>query len=138
MSKGSTYTLVGVMILALIVLPASIFLYNMNVHGNNTAPTPTPTISVLSTSSAQAKAKVITYQGEDGKNALVLLQKEHPDTEVSGEGANAFVTSIDGYAANTAKREFWKVQVNGQDSQVGAGSLETHNGDTITWVIDTY
>ena len=58
--------------------------------------------------------------------------------ETSGKDENAFVTSINGRAADTKKREFWELLVNGKSSEVGAGSYIIQNGDKIEWQISTY
>jgi hypothetical protein len=58
--------------------------------------------------------------------------------EVTGEGENAFVTAIGGRAADDSKKEFWSLSVDGEPAQVGAGTLETEDGQEITWTIETY
>lgn len=135
MSKRSLYMLLGLLAVLVIALPTGSYVYNQSRKATTTStPTPTP----IAQSSHVVKTNSATYQGEDGKTALELLQAKYPETIVSGEGANAFVTSINGYKADDAKHEFWKLIVNGQDAQVGAGSLVTKSSDTIEWQIDTY
>jgi hypothetical protein len=56
----------------------------------------------------------------------------------SGAGENAFVTAIAGRQADAAKHEFWELLVNGEQSQVGAGSYIIKDGDQIKWQISTY
>lgn len=130
-------------VIALIVILglgyAAVATYKTPANKQASTTTPTPTVQQATQSSSSAAAShAVSYKGEDGKTALELLQKNYPDTQVSGTGANAFVTSINGYMADTAKHEFWKLVVNGQDAQVGAGSLVTKNSDNIVWRIDTY
>lgn len=74
-----------------------------------------------------------------GKTALEVSNQATGNKVVTkGEGVNAFVTTINGREASDAKHEFWKLIVNGKDSEVGAGSYTVGQGDNITWVIDTY
>ncbi len=56
----------------------------------------------------------------------------------SGTGTNAFVTSINGRVADSSKREYWNLVVNGKASDVGAGSYTVKENDTISWQIATY
>ena len=74
---------------------------------------------------------------EEGKTALDLT-KQVAKVETKGEGQNAFVNSINGKAANSVKKEFWELLVNGKPAEVGAGSYKIKNGDKIEWRISTY
>jgi hypothetical protein len=60
------------------------------------------------------------------------------DIKTNGEGVNAFVTSLNGRTADTKKREFWELDANGTETQVGAGSYVIKNNDKIDWKINTY
>lgn len=88
--------------------------------------------------SAEASADTFGYEGRTGATALELLLEADPSAEVTGEGENAFVTAINGRAADDSKNEFWSLSVDGELAQVGAGSLETEDGQEITWTIDTF
>ena len=88
--------------------------------------------------SASAEADTLSYPGRTGATALELLLEADPSAEVTGEGENAFVTAINGRAADDSKNEFWSLSVDGEPAQVGAGSLETEDGQEITWTIDTF
>ncbi|MBU6389886.1 DUF4430 domain-containing protein [Patescibacteria group bacterium] len=88
-------------------------------------------------SATPVQPQTITYKGQDGKTALTLLG-QHATIKTSGSGANAFVTSVDGYTASSSKHEYWSFLVNGQLASVGAGSYVTKSTDTITWKIDHY
>ncbi|MEP7204607.1 MAG: DUF4430 domain-containing protein [Candidatus Saccharibacteria bacterium] len=79
------------------------------------------------------KDKVTSYYGVKGKTALELLQK-YTVVEMSGSGATAFVTSIDGVKAD--KTQYWSFNVNGQPASVGAGSYVTEPTDKITWQLE--
>lgn len=78
----------------------------------------------------------LTYKGQDGKTALELLQKAAKIVE-SGTGENAFVTSINGTAANP-KNQYWEFDVNGKAATAGAGSYTTKSTETITWKIASF
>jgi len=90
------------------------------------------------TAEANSTAKVtsITYQGQDGKTALELLESA-AKIEKSGEGANAYVTSINGVTADSTK-EYWAFSINGEASMVGAGSYITKSSDVIKWDLTTF
>lgn len=72
-----------------------------------------------------------------GSTALQALYSTHT-IKSKGLGQNTFVTSIDGRAAETTKREFWAFYVNGKQAPVGAGTYIVKNNDTIEWKIETY
>jgi hypothetical protein len=91
-----------------------------------------------SASPSDSAATELSYPGQDGKTALDLLLENDPDAQVEGEGEQAMVTGINGRTADDAKKEFWALYVDGQQAQVGAGSLETKDGQTITWKLETY
>lgn len=74
-----------------------------------------------------------------GKSALAAtLDATHGQVITKGTGVNAFVTSVNGRAADTTKREFWELFVNGKSSDTGAGSYILKEGDQIEWHINTY
>ncbi|WP_344103381.1 DUF4430 domain-containing protein [Myceligenerans crystallogenes] len=79
-----------------------------------------------------------TYEGAQGETALDLLLEEDSTAEVSGKGKDAYVTGICGYTASEKEQEFWALYVDGEMAQVGAGSLETEDGQEITWKLETY
>jgi hypothetical protein len=82
-------------------------------------------------------APELSYEGRDGSTALDLLLEADPSAEVSGEGENAFVTAIDGVVADPDS-EFWALYVDDEMATVGAGSLETKDGEEITWKLETF
>ena len=78
----------------------------------------------------------LSYEGKDGMTALELLQK-NADVKTSGTGKDAFVTSVNGTAANP-KSQYWAFFVNDETATIGAGSYVTKNGDKITWKLTTF
>jgi hypothetical protein len=91
-----------------------------------------------SSASPSQGAETFSYPGRTGATALELLLEADPSAEVTGEGENAFVTAIGGRAADDSKKEFWSLSVDGEPAQVGAGTLETEDGQEITWTLETY
>lgn len=94
--------------------------------------------SPSASASPSAGAETFSYPGRTGATALELLLEADPSAAVTGEGENAFVTAIGGRAADDSKKEFWSLSVDGEPAQVGAGTLETEDGQEITWTIETY
>ena len=134
MNKNVLYGLIVVAILAV----AGFFGYqyiqdqssdNTATQESNTSSTPTPTV-------AESTPEVVSYQGEEGKTALALLQ-ENAEVEMSGEGEMAFVTSINGVEADSS-HQFWAFYVNGEQAQVGAGSYTTKASDEIEWKLEEF
>jgi hypothetical protein len=107
-------------------------------EATTSATTSAPSDAASSSASPSAGAETFSYAGRTGATALELLLEADPSAEVTGEGENAFVTAIGGRAADDAKSEFWSLSVDGEPAQVGAGTLETEDGQEITWTIETY
>lgn len=74
------------------------------------------------------------YKGRNNKDALTLLKEE---TEVKQDDSG-MVSSINGRAADSNKREFWSFYINGQMAQVGPADYITKDEDSIEWKIETY
>lgn len=74
---------------------------------------------------------------DQNRTALDLLTTK-AQVAIQGKGANAFVTTINGKKADTAKRQYWAFYVNNQQSIVGAGSYQLKDGDKIEWKIEKY
>jgi hypothetical protein len=104
-----------------------------SVQSAKTAATPSVSPSV-----STAATKGISYAGVDGKTALELLKAKDPQAQTKGDGANAFVTTINGYTASDTKKEYWAFYVNGNMSDTGAGSYTTKSSDQIEWKLAAY
>jgi hypothetical protein len=107
-------------------------------NAQSDAASPSAGASPSDDASSSAVAETLIYPGRTGATALELLLEADPSAEVTGEGENAFVTAIGGRAADDSKKEFWSLSVDGEPAQVGAGTLETEDGQEITWTIETY
>lgn len=128
-----------VVTVAAVSLVASILLLQSNTNVPKPTPTPAPASALVVQSEAQVatpavKPSPIAYKGQNGKTALELLNLNAKAVS-TGEGANAFVTAINGYSPDI-KKEFWAFYVNGQQAQVGAGSYITKDTDTIEWRLE--
>ncbi|WP_454857992.1 DUF4430 domain-containing protein [Promicromonospora soli] len=97
-----------------------------------------PSDAASSSAAPSDGAETFSYPGRTGATALELLLEADPSAEVTGEGENAFVTAIGGRVADDSEKEFWSLSVDGEPAQVGAGTLETEDGQEITWTIETY
>lgn len=80
------------------------------------------------------KTTEVNYKGVEGQNALQLLKQSHRVETKNYEGIGELVTSIDDTAADS--KHFWSFYVNGQQSQVGAGTYVTKSGDNIVWKLE--
>lgn len=107
-------------------------------NAQSDAASPSASASPSDAASSSDGAETLIYPGRTGATALELLLEADPSAEVTGEGENAFVTAIGGRAADDSKKEFWSLSVDGEPAQVGAGTLETEDGQEITWTIETY
>lgn len=90
------------------------------------AATPTPTVAATAT----PQDGVISYNGEEGKNALELLKKNHTVTEENST-YGTFVKGIDGKVGDD--KNYWAFYVNGAYASVGAASYTTKATDKLEW-----
>lgn len=74
----------------------------------------------------------VTYAGQDGKNALELLQAGH-QVDVTTEG---FVNAID--AKKPGDRQFWAFYVNCKQAEIGAKDYQTKTSDLIEWKLESF
>ena len=81
---------------------------------------------------SQHQLKQISYQGQNGVDALSLLKK-HADISVKHYSFGDLVTSIDGSAGNGPT--YWTFYINGKESSVGAGAYITKDSDKLKWVL---
>ncbi|WP_402371526.1 DUF4430 domain-containing protein [Isoptericola rhizosphaerae] len=84
---------------------------------------------------ATEEITTFSYEGADGETALDLLLAQDAEAEVSGEGEMAYVTAVQGHAAEDGE-EFWALYVDGEMAQVGAGTFETEDGQQLEWKLE--
>jgi hypothetical protein len=96
-------------------------------------PTPSQPKPIEQKAAVQNKNQ-FSYQGEEGKDALTLLQSK-AKVELATSG---LVASINGRKANDKKHEYWAFYVNGKLASVGPKDYVAHPGDKIEWKIETY
>jgi hypothetical protein len=87
--------------------------------------------------STTAQTGQVSLHGNGG-TVLSAMDDEHVRYEVKGSGESAFVTSINGVAADDSKQQYWSLYVNDQQAQTGAGTATAAPSDTITWKLETY
>lgn len=92
-----------------------------------------------SSSDTQAVQQVgtsdVTYDGQDGRNALELLKVFHRvDTKDTSYGPQ--IIGIDGLTPDSS--HYWAFYVNGSLAQVGADKYVTHNNDKIEWKVEGF
>lgn len=99
------------------------------------ASTPQPAPKPASPSQTQKTPKTtVNYQGVEGQNALELLKQTHKVQTKTYEGLGELVTGIDGVTPDT--KHFWAFYVNGEQSQVGAGSYTAKAADKLMWKLE--
>ncbi|QQG41815.1 MAG: DUF4430 domain-containing protein [Candidatus Woesebacteria bacterium] len=118
---------------------SSLFIFCNRINNKNQPPSPVVTQEQTTalTLNIDGKTESFDISSFVGKSALEATNSFAKVVE-SGAGENAFVTEINGRAADSKKREFWELVINGQSAQVGAGSYTIQKGDSILWKITTY
>ncbi len=76
----------------------------------------------------------VRYPGKTGQTAFELLKVSNVSFESKQYDFGVFIESLNGVKPD--KDHFWKLYLNGQEAQVGADKLETHDGDTIEWKLE--
>lgn len=114
----------NILITILVVLLVGVGMW-WYVNTPKTATTNAP-VNTNTASEGPTLPTTITYQGQDGKNVLELLQQNHDVIESRG-----FVQGIDGRVGS--KTSYWLWYVNGKEGPVGAQDYVTKSGETIEW-----
>lgn len=112
--------------LALALFGASCWTQTVNVNSTTNENGNTNTVACA------PGADSVTYAGQDGKNALELLQADHR-VDVTAEG---FVNAIDD--AKPGDRQFWAFYVNCQQAEVGAKDYQTKTSDQVEWKLESF
>lgn len=113
---------ITVAVIAVVVIAAGVGI-GIDVHNSDSG-------HVQTVTNAQHKITQISYDGQSGINAYVLLKK-HATVQAKHYSFGYFVTSIDGVSGNGPK--YWTMYVNGKEATVGASSYITKNSDRISW-----
>lgn len=104
----------------------------LSVSGASCSLLTTKQVNSNTTNTNIATTGAITYAGQDGKNALELLQQKH-SVDVSAQG---FVNAIDG--RKPGDHEFWALYVNGKQAEVGAKEYVSKSNDAIEWKLESF
>ena len=75
----------------------------------------------------------ITYDGEDGKTVLELLQEHAESLVTEAHGEDLLVTTINDIEAGFEGR-YWVYYVNEQAGAVAANRMDTVEGDSVEWL----
>jgi hypothetical protein len=97
------------------------------------APASTPASAPAQTRPTPAQNQDISYKGQTGKTALELLEAKYP-TKTKSTSYGDMVIAINNIAPDA--KHFWAFYINGQFANVGAGSYQTKNGDTLSWKLE--
>lgn len=124
-APGAKKTLISAVAL-LVIAGGGVGLWLHNDSSSNKSTTNTS----QSTVAKPVQTTSISYKGEDGQNALALLKK-HAQVQTKTSSLGDYVTSVNGNDGGGSK--YWMFYVNGQESQVGAGTYVTKNSDQIQW-----
>ncbi|HVF69160.1 MAG TPA: DUF4430 domain-containing protein [Xanthomonadales bacterium] len=117
--------LIGVLVL--LIGAAALFTVN---NPSKIVDSPTPTI----VSEQETQSQTLSYQGEDGKDALSLLK----DKATVEQNSSGLVISINDRLAEDKNKEFWAFYVNGKMAEVGPAEYITKDTDKIEWKIERY
>lgn len=98
------------------------------VHDGTTEQTRQPVQAIRE---QQKSPEVVSYKGEDGKNALELLKQSYDVETKTYEGIGELATAINGVRADS--KHFWSFYVDGRQSSVGAGAYMTKSTEVISW-----
>ncbi len=131
-----------VVITAVVIFGGGFYYLNQSKPEDTKSSTTTTTTqekksAIKVTIKSDGKEKSYEVENAVGKTALEVTQ-EAVSIEKTGEGKDAFITSINGRKAEDSKKEFWKLVINGKDAEVGAGSYSVVENDTLVWEIATY
>lgn len=89
----------------------------------------------IPTPSTQEQTQTISYDGQDGKNALELLQQNHK-VETIDTSFGTFVKSIDGVTSKD--NSAWIFYIDGKIGEVAADKATTQNGQKIEWRYESF
>lgn len=101
---------------------------------SNTAIQQATQISVSQSVQNGKNLEVISVKPEDHKTALDILKGSYEVKTKSFGDAGEFVETISSQTPD--KNHFWSFYVNGKQSNVGAGSYEVKDTDSIEWKLE--
>lgn len=94
-------------------------------------------ITVTQKINIDSSGEFVAYDENAGITALDLLQQTSI-VRLQGTGVAAFVVGINDRIADSKKKEYWALYVNGIPASVGAGSYRINEGDKIEWKIEKF
>lgn len=78
------------------------------------------------------------YKAQGEQTVLESMIEMDPSLAYDGSGVDAFITTVCGYKADTQKKEYWTLLVDGEFATEGAGLLVPENGSEVVWEIAKY
>ncbi len=91
--------------------------------------------ATTTTQTSTTKPQAISYQGEDGKTVLELLQRNHR-VETKDSSFGTFVTAVDG--VSQTDNSFWLYYVDGKAGEAAADKTTTQNNQTVEWRYESF
>ena len=89
-----------------------------------------PSHRVTVVTNAQHQLTQLSYHGQAGQSALVLL-KSYTTVQTKHYSFGDMVTVING--TKGAGPKYWTFYINGKEASIGAGSYATKSTDILTW-----
>ncbi|HSI21111.1 MAG TPA: DUF4430 domain-containing protein [Verrucomicrobiae bacterium] len=111
------------LVAALVILLGGVSAFAYNKQSDSAKPEATPTASAT-----PVQSEIVTFDGEEGKAALVTLKAKYT-VETKSTSYGEMVQGINGLVADDA--HYWGFYVNGGYAQVGAADYTAKAGDKI-------
>ena len=130
MSKTQKIIAIVLGILALASIAATVIIIINANKPDEPEPEPEPTLD------CPMENGVVTYEGEQGKTALEILQSIcEIETKTTAEGAIITVVAIDGIKASSP--DYWAFYLNSQYALNSPNNILTTETDLIKWQLES-
>ncbi len=143
--KNSPVLIVLIVLIPLLIISGVYFLLNNRkdsiVAGTNQTieqkVTLNADLTILDQNNEEKAYKISFEDGQSLFDALLKLDNENESFSFnySESSFGAYITSINGYEPDASKA-FWKIQINGEDSQVGVSDYKLKEADSVKFLID--
>lgn len=117
----TSWTLLNVVAMVIVIVIAGLVGWGVDLARQNKASKNTPAVAAV---------QAVTYDGQDGQNALDLL-KQIATVQTQDSSMGVFVTSINGI--ENTNTQYWMFYVNGELASVAADQYQTKSSDKIEW-----
>lgn len=124
-------------IIVVLVALVSLFMYKQYVAPQATEGEKSVTIEVVADSQGISKIYDINTDAEFLYDLLMEIQADiKPEFEESSFGI--YLTGLEGYIADEAKKEFYAIKVNGVDALLGVKELPVVDGEVYRFELSTW